>query len=442
VALLGWGSAALKCAPRDRYLGWSERERIERLHLVANNVRFLLLGSSPEKNLASRILSQNLRRLSGDWERAWGHPIYLVETFVDPSRFRGTCYRASNWLLLGETRGWSKQGKDYRHHGVKKLMLVYPLHRRARDLLSRPLAAEKNPKEEERRVMAETLDINALPLAGEGGLFEALQQIVDPRKARGLRHPLIGILSIAACATLAGAKGFDAIAQWAKNVGYEVRLRLGAKRRKPPSEPTVRRVLKAIGVAKFETTVGQWFRQQGDLRGKGVALDGKALRGSADGDGPQKHLVSLVTHDEGLVLSEVPVSDKSNEITAVKPLLEPVEMEGAVVTADAIHTQKETARYIVEEKKADYILIAKENQPTLLDDVKTFWLEDFPPSGEHHRERARADRDASSVDEEGRGRLPGISARRPSISDRADSRGDRQGQGLQPGDGLPTESRA
>ena len=99
VALLGWGAAALKCAPRDRWIGWSPSLKFRRLRLMVNNVRFLILPAWHRPNLASQVLALNLRRLSEDWERCHGHPIRLAETFVDPARFRGTCYRAAGFLF-------------------------------------------------------------------------------------------------------------------------------------------------------------------------------------------------------------------------------------------------------------------------------------------------------------------------------------------------------
>ena len=105
VALLGWGWAALKCQAREQWIGWNVAVRSRRLHLVANNVRFLILPNVKIRNLASRILSLNLKRLSSDWEAFHGHPLELAETFVDPARFSGACYRAANWIPVGKTRG-------------------------------------------------------------------------------------------------------------------------------------------------------------------------------------------------------------------------------------------------------------------------------------------------------------------------------------------------
>lgn len=135
VALLGWGSAALHDGPRDRWLGWEQRVKRQNLSRVVNNLRFLVLPWVKVKHLASKVLAQNLRRLSTDWQQSWGHELLLAETFVDPLRFKGTCYRASNWLLLGQTRGRSKRGNRYVHNGAPKSVFVYPLHRRAKQRL-------------------------------------------------------------------------------------------------------------------------------------------------------------------------------------------------------------------------------------------------------------------------------------------------------------------
>ena len=138
VALLAWASAALHAPLRDQYLGWDEQTKRGQLHLVANNVRFLIPPWVRVPCLASRVLACNLRRLSADWQRAWGHPLHLAETFVDTSRFRGTCYRAANWIYLGQTAGRSKRGNAYRPNGSPKALFVYELDQRARRLVRAP----------------------------------------------------------------------------------------------------------------------------------------------------------------------------------------------------------------------------------------------------------------------------------------------------------------
>lgn len=131
LALLGWASAAFRAPLRDAYVGWDEPTKRRRLHLVTNNVRFLILPWIHVRHLASRLLALNLRRLSADWQRRWNHPVLLAETFVDTTRYRGTCYRAANWRHLGETAGRSKHGNNYSYGGTKKALFVYPLCRHA-----------------------------------------------------------------------------------------------------------------------------------------------------------------------------------------------------------------------------------------------------------------------------------------------------------------------
>lgn len=131
VALLGWASAALQAPLRDKYIGWDEATKRRRLHLVVNNVRFLILPWVRVRHLASKILAANLRRLSADWQAVWKHPVVLAETFVDTTRFRGTCYRAANGSYLGETAGRSKRGNQYLYGGTRKALFTYPLRRHA-----------------------------------------------------------------------------------------------------------------------------------------------------------------------------------------------------------------------------------------------------------------------------------------------------------------------
>jgi hypothetical protein len=136
VACLAWASAAMHCVRRDRYIGWDKATRRRRLHLVANNTRFLVLPWIRVRHLASKILASNLGRLSQEWEQVWGHGLVLAETFVDSARFAGTCYRASNWRYVGESAGKAKRGNRYVAHGRSKAVYLYPLGRRWREALA------------------------------------------------------------------------------------------------------------------------------------------------------------------------------------------------------------------------------------------------------------------------------------------------------------------
>lgn len=381
IAHLGWAAAALRNRPRDRYLGWDERVKRRRLRLVVNNVRFLMLRGVAQKNLASRILAANLRRLCADWQTVHGHAVLLAETFVDLSRFRGTCYRAANWRYLGATRGFSRRGPTYERNGRPKAVFVYPLHRRAR---ARLVAAREEAGAragcragEEEGMM---LQVDALPLVGEGGLFEILRRLTDTRHRRGIRHSMVSVLALAVVATLCGARSLAAIAQCAQELPEELRRRLGTRPLRPPSEPTFRRVLKAIDVRALDRQVGQWMARHGLAAGEAVAVDGKTARGSADGERAAVHLLAALTHERGVVIAQERVPDTTNEITTVVPLLEHLELRGAVVTADAMHTQKDLAAYLVEDQGADYLFTVKDNQPTLRQDIQHLGHGAFPPS--------------------------------------------------------------
>jgi len=138
LACLAWSSAPRHLGPRDRFIGWSAEERRRNLHLIATNLRFLVLPWVKVPHLASHILGRMARQLSDDWERVYGHPLYFLETFVDPDRFRGTCYRAANWIVLGRTTGRGKNDQTHRPNRSLKEVLGYPLQRHFRHLLSQP----------------------------------------------------------------------------------------------------------------------------------------------------------------------------------------------------------------------------------------------------------------------------------------------------------------
>jgi len=382
VALLGWAAAALKCQPRDAWIGWPPALQWRRLPLVVNNTRFLILPRWHRPNLASRVLALTVNRLSADWERCYGHPVLLAETFVDAARFRGTCYRAAGWQCLGTTRGFAKRGAGYVAHGHPKTVWVRPLRAGAVTALAAPFAPPLTAWRKETPWM---LDANRLPLEGAGGLMDLLQQVTDPRRPRGVRHPVVTVVAIAVCAALAGARSFNAIAQWAQGLSREALRRLGATRWTPPSEPTIRRVLQQLDADRLDAQLGQWLLGLQARPGRGLSVDGKTLRGGHDRGQAAPHLLSAILHQEAVVVAQVDVAAHTNEIPELSRLLDPLPLAGAVVTADALHTQTETARYLVEEKHADYVFTVKDNQPTLREDIAALGLDTFPPSAHHHR---------------------------------------------------------
>jgi Druantia protein DruA len=135
IACLAWSSAPRHLGSRDRYIGWSAEARRRNIRFLAYNTRFLILPWVRVEHLASHILGRMAAQISADWQRMYGHPIYFLETFVDPERFRGTCYRAANWVVMGKTTGRGKQSNSYVPNRSIKEVLGYPLNRRFRELL-------------------------------------------------------------------------------------------------------------------------------------------------------------------------------------------------------------------------------------------------------------------------------------------------------------------
>jgi len=137
IACAAWSSAPRHLGSRDRYIGWSSSARRANIRLLAYNTRFLILPWVTVPHLASHVLGRMARALSADWQRLYGHPVYFLETFVDPQRFAGTCYRAANWIYMGLTTGRGKDDKTYRPNRSIKHVLGYPLVKDFRQRLSR-----------------------------------------------------------------------------------------------------------------------------------------------------------------------------------------------------------------------------------------------------------------------------------------------------------------
>lgn len=135
LAVLGFGAAAWKVAPRDRYIGWAPEQRAQNLHLVVNNARFLILPWVHSRNLASKILALAAKRLHNDWHARYQYKPVLLETFVESQRFSGACYRAANWLHVGQTQGRGKLDRQHKNATPIKDIYLYPLHKDFRQTL-------------------------------------------------------------------------------------------------------------------------------------------------------------------------------------------------------------------------------------------------------------------------------------------------------------------
>ena len=281
VALLGWKAAAWRLRARDRWVGWTPEQRDRRLPLVANNARLLILPPWRQRNLASHILSLSTQRLSADFQAAYGHPVLMAETFVDPDRSEGTCYQAANWRAVGFTKGFERiSGGGYREHGTSRKILMFELEKDAREQLCM-LSDNKiwNCK---------TLDVDEITAHRMGSLYAYLSTVPDFRSRRGQRYQLATVLAIAIAAQLCGLFSVTAIADCSRKLKQpqlaEVRSWMSDNgNRTAPSYSTFQRVLSNVDPEALDTALREWSSQYQDPNG---ILDGKSVRGaSRQGDG-------------------------------------------------------------------------------------------------------------------------------------------------------------
>jgi hypothetical protein len=391
VALLVWNAGAFQLKPREEWIGWSDRQKSRRLPLVVNNSRFFIPEGFHIPNLASRVLKLNLERLSADWEEAYHHAVLIAETFVDPERFRGTTYKASGWTLLGQTQGYQRSRQDfYEPHHKPKQLWVRELQPGARTILrGRNLPAACQACEPDRPP-----DCPQSP--------EELQQmerffgdLPDWRK-RKTDHPLSSLVAVTVCALLSKVcLGQRDLAAFARNLTREQRIALRFPRDRTkrvhtytsPSESTFARMLRRLDNDALQKALLRWLDHLLGKRapaGDQVSVDGKKLRHSQG-----LEVASAYSVTQGRWLGSAAVAKGSNEIPAVQQVLQRVDLEGSLVTADALNTQTETARIVVQHKGGDYLFTVKGNQPGLEKSVHQLHkglARAFSPSG-HHLQR-------------------------------------------------------
>jgi hypothetical protein len=291
VALLTFSAAAWKCAARDRWIGWDFRHQYDRLKLVANNSRFLILPQYHIANLGSRILSLCQKRLPLDWQKTFGHSVLLLETFVDPRRFQGTVYRAANWLYVGETKGFRRTRQGYSATAQSpKMVFVKPLQSDARAVLSCPMI-EPAYRSGGNKIMLSAEHMQSLPYF--------FRDIPDPRRAQGRRHPLATVLAIAAGAVLCGMRGYQAISDWAKSLGPKARQRFECRhengRYLVPSQYIIRDVLIRVDPMHLDRALQRWNQAYGE-QDESIAIDGKTMCNAIDEQARQTHIMSVVGH--------------------------------------------------------------------------------------------------------------------------------------------------
>ena len=371
VALATFNTAARHLKGREKWIRWSDRQRARRLAFVVNNSRFLVLPDRQRyPNLASRVLGLCLRRLSADWEERWGHPVLVVESFVDETHYRGTCYRACGFEAVGPTQGFERASRDfYQRHDRPKQLYLRELRPNARRLLRQARWPQALAQYE-----AELAGPCPFRAAALESLVDRMASLPDPRCGYGLRHRQRFVLACAAVATLMGACGYRAFENTCQKLTQRQLRALHCYRSEadgrhhPPSDSTFRRVLNRVPAEQLSRLIGAWLAEQEIGALAQLAMDGKVLRGSGRHDGKPLQLLSAVTHQLRLTLDQIPIAEKSNEIPALKPLLAKVRPRpGTLITGDAMHCQQEGSRHITQDWGSDYLWGLKGNQSGILD---------------------------------------------------------------------------
>lgn len=385
LAVLVFSAPAKHLKDRDRWIGWTEEQRRRRLSLVTNNSRFLILPDRSVPNLGSRVLSLTLARLSEDWQNQYGHAVEMVETFVDPEQFCGTVYTASGWTELGLTDGWGRVRRDYyvKHDKPKRLFV-----RALRPQSCRSLQAER--LKPNLAVVEAKVAPRCTRRAQEiGSIVEHFKKLPEYRE-RVESYPRYSLAALILLAMLCDApRGQTDLAKFAGSLNQGQRRALGIRRNPQgkypaPSQSTFSRFFAGIDPRKLQETLLEIQRL---VRGPApkdelVVIDGKEPR-----HGSGTSVLSAITVPSQHFLGSALVDQKTNEIpVAQKELLPALELEGRLVSLDALHTQDETARAVVLEGGADYTLTVKNNQATLRTNIEnkvTAPRADFPPRPSH-----------------------------------------------------------
>jgi len=372
VGLIAWSAGAYMLKAREQWIGWSGQQKRRRLSLVVNNARFLVLEDHSVPNLATRIMKLCMQRLNQDWLDTYGHEVLMVESFVDGQHFSGTCYKAGGWTRLGETQGYGRSRDDfYEAHDRPKQLWVKELRPGARTILR----GRNLP--ETLRVKPSDIPPECPQTPGElERMCEFFSGLSDWRKRR-TAHKLNSLVTVCVCALLCkvclGQRDLAAFAA-SLTVDQMKALRFPRdwtsyhRRYKPPSESTFFRLLDNLNPGELEKALLAWQDHvlgRRDPAGDLVAVDGKELLNSQGIE-----IVSAYSVGDGRWLGSEAVAEGSNEIPAAQKLLRRVDIEGSLVIADAMHTQTETARIIVQERGADYLLTVKGNQKGINTNVR------------------------------------------------------------------------
>lgn len=371
VALLVWGAASRKLADRDQWIGWTDLQRAERIDLVVQNRRFLVLSATRMPNLASRAMSLALRALPEAWEQMHGYRPLLAESFTDIEQFEGTCYKASGWEPCGTTKGFERHRADfYREHKRPKKLWLKPLSRNTRAILCATdlpvnYRAGANQASPER----------ALPLKKDQieSLRDALRKVPDPRRSNRC-WPISTLLTLICMGLLAGRKNLAEIHRFGQFLTAQQRQWLnflpkrgGVLGRRSPSYQALYNLLRQLDADVLANALNQWLCAHHGNLPRALALDGKYVRDLV-------LTLALSEHESGApvamtIASKEPKSEKAKtegELTAAKRLYADVNIQGATITADALHCERESMHLVVE-NGGDFLFQLKNNQPKAFD---------------------------------------------------------------------------
>jgi len=367
IGLLVWGPACYALKDRDLWIGWSASQRVERLKLIVQNRRFLLLSAKGQApNLASQVLAAALRALPACWQERFGYAPVLAETFTDPEAYAGTCYKASNWEPVGWSAGYSRHRADF-----------YVANERPKRLWLRPLVPEA--KQHLRAVElppqchagVSVAPSGQLPIKAQemDSLAQALAQAPDPRDSN-TQYRIGTVLTIIAMALLAGRREIAEIARFATSLRQPQRRRLGLPLKKGthrfykvPGYSVFYEVLTRMDPESFASRLNGWLRQHAGSLPQALAMDGKMIRNHIG-------LLTLAQHEDGapqaIAIYDQKEGTERCEQSAAAAVLEHLPaLDGKLITADPLHCQRRLGRVIVE-MGGDYLLQIKGNQPHLL----------------------------------------------------------------------------
>jgi hypothetical protein len=377
VALLLFSAAAKHLKHRDQWVGWTRAQRDRRLSLLVNNSRFLILPEVQVANLGSRVLRLTLERLSVDWQSRYGHPVLVVETFVDPEQFCGTVYTANGWQELGLTDGWGRCRRDYyvQHDKPKRLFAREVVKNARRSLQAEHLkpALAGVEKKAGARCYHKCPELRAL-----AEHFKALPEY----RGRVESYPVWSLVTMMLLALLCDApRGQKDLAKLARRLTQHQRRALGIRPNPQgyfpaPSQSTFSRLLAGLDGRRLNQVL---LDIQAQVRGQPppdelIAVDGKEPR-----HGPGDAILSAVTVPSQFYLGSALVDTKTNEIPVARELFGTLDLSGRSVALDALHTQDQTARELVMEHGAHYLLTVKNNQPTLRQNIAK--AVPVPPTG-------------------------------------------------------------